>query len=252
MSQVKTVHSEEMLTMQNKRAADAAEMETMPSALDTEKKKHQDTIKRAKTAMDNDITGAGWEKVRRLFSKSGGLSRWTLFNDDWHEEHKDAAKRIWGYPSWQETKYYVEAYFPQSVYNVDTSYDPSKFCKFDKEGNLVLPDMTQFEQCLLGRMFFRTFTEQEVLPLIFDKHRTRIGHILDIWGPRWGNVGEDLCCIDITRDYISKEVPDINLHLGRQRLVNLDGKNALISQKCNDSTVSKATWSSKNEKDCTG
>mmetsp|Transcript_44335 Transcript_44335/g.94357 ORF Transcript_44335/g.94357 Transcript_44335/m.94357 type:complete len:877 (+) Transcript_44335:1360-3990(+) len=257
--EAKAIHAEDLQKADAKRSADmlrfAAENNQLLESTKRAKIDHSKSLEKAESdlskSLQNDISGAGWEKVRRLFSKFGGLSRLTLFNDDWHAEHKEAAKRIWGYPSWKETKHYVEAYFPQSVYNVDTSYDPSKFCTFDKGGDVVLPTMTEFEQCLLARMFFRTFTEQEIVALIVDKSRRRIGQILEVWGPRWGNVGDDMCCIDITRDYIFKEVSDLNIHLGRPRLVNVDGKDAHIAQKRNDTTISKATFSSKNDDDCT-
>ena len=153
--------------------------------------------KRMKETHDaNDVAGAGWHKVLKLLSRGGGLSRLTMFNDDWHKENKDAASKLWGYPSWKETKLHVKAYFPRDVYEVDTSYDPSKHVMVLKDGELSLPDVSKFEACLLCRLFYRTFTDQEIAGLIFGRHRTRVGQILKEWGARWGNVGEDLSCID--------------------------------------------------------
>ena len=64
--------------------------------------------------------------------------------------------------------------------------------------------------------------------MIFDRHITVCGKLLITWGPKWASVGHDMCTLDITRDYLTNEVPAINVDLGKPKLVFHDGKDWLI------------------------
>ena len=130
-----------------------------------------------------------------LVSNHGGISRLTIFNDTWHTKNSHAAKLFWGYPSWEETKLYIEAYFKDDV---DTSYDPLANLTYNKKGKLVVPELSQFESCLMCRMYFRLFSQQAIVGIIFDSHRTTVGKVLTRWATKWALVGLDLCCLDIT------------------------------------------------------
>ncbi|KAL7482282.1 hypothetical protein ACHAW6_010740 [Cyclotella cf. meneghiniana] len=181
-----------------------------------------------------------------MLSNVGGLSQLTLFNEQWHEKHPNAAKLLWGYESWTETKLYVDAFFPEKV---DVTDDPSMAIKTSADGSMDLPNMSPFEKCMICRMFFHCLQDQPLLALLFDRHRTRIRKILKEWAPKWGNIGEDLSCLDVTADYLHKEVPDRNIELGRPKLVFTDGKDLQISTKQNDNVISKGTFSSKTDGD---
>mmetsp|Transcript_10347 Transcript_10347/g.17580 ORF Transcript_10347/g.17580 Transcript_10347/m.17580 type:complete len:762 (-) Transcript_10347:731-3016(-) len=187
-----------------------------------------------------------WEKCLALLSNAGGISRLTIFNDEWHANHTDAARLLWGYNSWTEAKLYVDVFFGKEV---DVNYDPSANVRASRDGDLILPRyLTEFENGMACRMFFHVFAQEQIIALCFDRHRTRVGQILKKWAPKWAAVGMDLSCLDITSDYIFKEVPDRNINLGMPRLVFVDGKDWLIAPKGNDTTVEKCTYSSKTEK----
>lgn len=216
--------------------------------------KHHKRVERTQSSMDaeaeeamrQEISNEVFLQVMDLLSRVGGLSRLTLFNDDWHEEHNDAAKLLFGYLSWKETKQYVQAFFPGEV----EVYDPSKHIELDaKSKELTLPPLSSFERCLICRLFFRCFTLQPIHALIVDRHRTTIGKILKQWAPKWANVGEALSCLDVTADYLTKEVPDRNVDLGRPKMVFVDGKDCEIDPKRNDAALAKSTFSSKTNKD---
>ena len=184
------------------------------------------------------------KKINELISQVGGVSRLTMLNDEWHDKHKDAAWLLWGYNSWDETKLYVKAYFPE----LDTSYDPSKHIQQSKDGGFRLPNLSDFERCMITRMFFHSFSRQNIVAMFIDRDRTAIGKIIKQWAPRWANVGIDLSILDITDDYLTKEVPDKNIDLGKPHLVYVDGKDYLCAPKRSDTTIEKAQFSSKNEK----
>ena len=47
--------------------------------------------------------------VLKLLTSNGGISRLTMFNDDWHEEkkNKEEPMLLFGHRSWEEKKRYV-------------------------------------------------------------------------------------------------------------------------------------------------
>ena len=85
--------------------------------------------------------------------------------------------------------------------------------------------------------------------MFLGRHRVRVGQILKDWAPKWANVGMDLAILDVTADYLEKEVPERNVQLGKSKLLFVDGKDWLMETKGNDNTISKLTFSSKNEDD---
>eukprot|EP00986_Skeletonema_menzelii_P021274 scaffold33840_cov171-Skeletonema_menzelii.AAC.1 len=205
--------------------------------------KQRKRVRRTKSSIEGEVV---WEQCLELLSNVGGISRLTIFNDEWHANHVEAARLLWGYRSWAEAKLYVDVFFGEEV---DVNYDPSANVRTSTtNGELILPDLTPFEQCMACRMFFHVFANEQIISLCLDRHRTRVGQILKEWAPKWAAVGMDLSCLDITADYIFKEVPDKNINLGMPRLVFVDGKDWLIAPKGNDSTIEKSTYSSKTEK----
>ena len=55
------------------------------------------------------------EESRRIYKEAselyGGLSRANLLSDEWHAEHTEAAKHLFGFKTWYETRAYVWALF---------------------------------------------------------------------------------------------------------------------------------------------
>ncbi|KAL7552447.1 hypothetical protein ACHAWF_015688 [Thalassiosira exigua] len=52
------------------------------------------------------------QEAAKMVLEAGGLSRLTLFSDEWHAKNKTAAKHLFGYPSWGKMKQYVLDHFP--------------------------------------------------------------------------------------------------------------------------------------------
>ena len=139
---------------------------------------------------------------------------------------------------------FIKAYFPE----LDISYDPSKQIQQSKDGEFILPKLRDVERCLITRMFFHSFSRMKIMAMFIDRDRTTVGEIIKQWAQRWANVGMDLSILDITDDYLTKEVPDRNIDLGKSELVFVDGKDYLCAPKRSDTTIEKAQFSSKNEK----
>ena len=107
------------------------------------------------------------EDLRRL----GGLSGQLLTSDEHHQgaklncthiprftsacltttEHPSDAQRYFGFPSWQETKKYIECIWPGMEMHTSSSQNSIR---------------TSFEQCLMAKMFMKTAFEHEDLARI--------------------------------------------------------------------------------------
>eukprot|EP00804_Cyclotella_cryptica_P028614 CCRYP_020605-RA/>CCRYP_020605-RA protein AED:0.30 eAED:0.30 QI:0/-1/0/1/-1/1/1/0/419 len=212
--------------------------------------KHQRRRSRVQSSVnDDELNEVRWQAlhgIQKMIAKDGGLSRLTMFNNHWHKMHLTAAKQLWGYHNWEETKHYVGAYFPE----LDTSYDPSEHIQqLTNDGaDFKLPNLTAFEKCLLVRMFFHKFSHQQVISLLVNRDRTTIGDYVKEWVPRWANVGIDLSLLDISKDYLYKEAPARSIDLNKFMLVFVDGKDYLCGTKRSDTTIEKCQYSSKTEK----
>ena len=110
------------------------------------------------------------DSILKIIASNGGISRLTIFNDDWHKkkENKESVRLLFGHRRWEETKTHVrEACFPGEVC-VD---DPRNRNDFEK-GVFKLPPLSAFERCLLCRMFFHVFPNQQIVILIIGRDCT--------------------------------------------------------------------------------
>ena len=211
-----------------------------------EKSKGNEASLVERIGLANDVT---LMNLKTLLAKAGGLSRLTLTSAEFHEKHSkdnNAAFELFGYRSYQEAKEYIDAYFHGEV---DVSEDRLEAIEklIDAKDNFI--PLSPYERCLCCRMFIRCFPKQKLLSLIFDRHRTTIGDILREWMPKWGNVGQDLSCLDITLDYLLKEFPEYNESHGSGLSVFVDGKDFDTGTKDSDTNVARSTFSTKKEGD---
>ena len=201
--------------------------------------KHRHRAKRARSELNTSnedekrIISQLIGKVKVLLAKCGGLSRFTIFNDEWHKQHSDsrcnAANILFGYVSWEETKYYVNAFFPGEV---DEKSDPSfTLDRILSDDEPELKRMSPFERCLLCKLFIRMISQQSVLTLLSGTSPSTVKRVLEEWMPKWANVGLDMWCLDITADFLAKELPDLNREKGKANMVFTDGKDGVISSK---------------------
>ena len=193
------------------------------------------------------------QEAREIITAAGGLSRLTLFSDEFHKKNTLAAKILFGYRSWGETKQYLYDHFPGEIeanFNMDNIIFTRKKRKTKKKSNrFKMPNLHNFEKALICRMFLHRISDQQMIALMLARHRTTISRILYEWGPRWGEVGEDLCNLDITEEYLKVELPNKLVENGYPHVVMVDGKDVTIGTKANDGTASRVTFSSKTDCD---
>jgi hypothetical protein len=70
------------------------------------------SLEKRRELVDNPTFLSMSQVLEYLHGGYGGLSRYTLSSDAWHAQHKDAAKELFGYASWQETKDSIGQQFP--------------------------------------------------------------------------------------------------------------------------------------------
>ena len=113
---------------------------------------------------------------------SGGLSRMSLSNDDWHCKHPKGALHLFGYKTWLEAKVDLTARFPTLVHN-----RPSMTRR--KNGKLELDTPTEFEKCLCMKMYSRTKLSRQRLGMIWGVDDTTITRYKKTWGKIWEDLG---------------------------------------------------------------
>ena len=52
---------------------------------------------------------------------------------------------------------------------------------------------------------FHRFSNQQIVYIIINRDRSRVGQLIREWAPKWANVGIDLAILDITTDYLRKK-----------------------------------------------
>ena len=88
-----------------------------------------------------------------------------------YTEHPSDSQRYFGFPSWRETKKYIQCSWPGMELRISSSQNSIR---------------TSFEQCLMAKMFMKTAFEHEDLSRIWDASRSYVSSILKKWCPRWG------------------------------------------------------------------
>ena len=194
----------------------------------------------AKAAADFQL-----EAMEQVLAKYGGLSRFTVTSNEWHEHHKDAANVLFGFKSWSELKVYVAALFPDiDVMAVSDVASSISTLQNNKQRKILR--LTPFEHCLATKMFFHCMPVRSKVAKIFGTGNSQIGKILEKWAPRWGKAGEQLSILIITDDYLKKDLPDEYRLLDFANVAALfDGKDFLIQVKRTDDKMRRTTVSSK-------
>ena len=70
--------------------------------------------------------------IEALWKEYGGLNRFNIFCNDWHEAHPEAAKRLFGFETWAEAKHYIQALFPDIDVTEVSRMDKATLLKHEK------------------------------------------------------------------------------------------------------------------------
>ena len=182
--------------------------------------------------------------VDELCRHYSGLSRLTIFSDEWHSQNKDAANHLFGFRTWVETKEYCLCLFP----DLEKSYISPRKILVEKAWSAKKSKvkMTKFEHCLIAKMFIHSFPIRTRLAKVFGISGSQVGRIISEWVPRWGKAGEQLSVLIIDEHYLRKECPKEYEFLSEEKVAALlDGKDFRLHYKRNDTKKQRSMISSK-------
>ena len=132
------------------------------------------------------------QKVAELSIIGVGLNRRSITNEQWHEDHPNQCKDLFGFNNFKEFKVYLSCFWPD-----DFGTEESFQC-FDDDAQPI----STFEKCLITKMRFHRKLTLEHLSGIWNRHRTKIGQYILEWAPRWGAKGLELSILDLKDEYI--------------------------------------------------
>ena len=96
----------------------------------------------------------------------------TLTSDAYHHDHPGDAQHYFGFPSWDEVKIYIRCMWPGMELNISSSQNSVR---------------TNFEQCLVAKMFLKSALDQIDLCRIWGVSQPYMSKILKKWCHRWGD-----------------------------------------------------------------
>jgi hypothetical protein len=114
----------------------------------------------------------------------GGLTRYTIQSDEWHAHNPNAARELFGYATWADTKNSILEQFPQLTEKGPVQTPPRMFQS--KKGVLQLDDVTEFEKCLCVKLMDRTGLTKTRAALLFGRQDRTVTYWRQTWCPQWG------------------------------------------------------------------
>lgn len=179
------------------------------------------------------------EKVRKLESKvnnfieCGGLNRFNITSDSWHDKNPEACHNLFGFKTFKIMKVFLRCCFPKLLQNVGS------FCNANKH-------ITEFEECLVCIMkFHRAFTDL-TMSLMWGKKRSSINNYINKWGPILGWAGNQLSLLDAAPTWFDFAEPQ---EYKDNNVVNIgcviDGKIFQTEERRGMSIIKRAQYSNK-------
>lgn len=143
------------------------------------------------------------EEVDWTTIKQYGLSRRTILNPAFYENHSKAACDIFGFESLSEFLIYAEIFFPDVGPDIEMLLKNGPAAIFNRKY------LTKLEGCLLAKMAITTGLKYQRLSYVFGlKSTSQVGNIVRAWDPRWGWAGKLLSYLDVNESYLRRELPD--------------------------------------------
>lgn len=168
--------------------------------------------------------------VERDNSRSG-LERGLLLNDTWHASNSTACIHLFGLHTFDEYKVYCVCLFQ----GIKLEY-----------GNSKLDNITDWEKISIAKLRMRRGIAIHLLGLIFNRKRTTVGSYVTFGAEKWGEAGENLSILDLTKEYLDHERRQIFTDANHHTVGALvDGKDFMTADPKQNSAIRKAMWSDK-------
>ena len=171
------------------------------------------------------------EKQRELNSSRSGLERGLILNSVWHGNNPTACSHLFGFHSFHEYKIYCQCLFKGLTLEYGTN----------KADNI-----TDWEKLTMAKLRMRRGVSLLLLSLIFGRNRTSIGVYVTYGAARWGEAGENLSILDLTKEYLDHERPQIFTDANHTAVGALvGGKDFMTADPKQNSAIKKGMWSNK-------
>ena len=205
------------------------ENETLQMSLNEMEAKLAETSMKLREEMDkyDDLI----EKQRELNSNRSGLERSLILNSVWHKNNPTACTHLFGFHSFDEYKVYCGCLFQGLTLEYGTSR---------------ADNITDWEKLTMAKLRMRRGVSLLLLSLIFCRNRTSIGVYVTYGAARWGEAGENLSILELTKEYLDYERPQIFTDADHQTVAALvDGKDFMTADPKQNSAIKKGMWSDK-------
>ena len=84
------------------------------------------------------------------------------------------------------------------------------------------------------------------MSLIFSRNRTTVGVYVTFGAAKWGEAGEHLSILELTKEYLDHERPQIFTDANHQSVAALvNGKDFMTADPKQNSAIKKGMWSDK-------
>lgn len=166
-----------------------------------------------------------------LFTDRNALDRSLILTDKWHTKNPEACSHLFGFHSFHEYKCYCKCLF---------EFIDLKF------GEMKTDKISEWEKISIAKLRMRRGLSLTMLGLIYDRNRTSIGIYVSFGAAKWGVAGEILSILDLTKEYLDYERPQIFTDASHQSVsVLVDGKDFMTDDPKKNSAIKRAMWSDK-------
>ena len=170
-------------------------------------------------------------KQKESGNSRNGLERGLILNSFWHESNPQACSHLLGFHTFEEYKVYCVCLFPGIKLEYGT-------CKLD--------NITDWEKLTMTKIRMRRGVSLFLLNLIFSRNRTTVGVYVTFGAAKWGEAGENLSILELTKEYLDHERPQIFTDANHQSVAALvDGKDFMTADPKQNSAIKKGMWSDK-------
>ena len=180
------------------------------------------------------------EKKHLKVVESTGLNGLLLTSAQWHKENPKACKQYFLFPTFDELKAYLGAFWPSDF--GDSVAENERFAS-----SLPGKKLTKFEKCLITMMRLNGSGERLFdLQIIWNRSQKSIRRAIQHWAPRIGEMGNILSILDIPERYLSVSCPHDYKEAKFMNVAALvDGKVIMNGENRKSSVHKRASYSDK-------
>ena len=173
------------------------------------------------------------EKIQILMhgDEAYGLTRNRISCRHWHKKNPDAARTLFGFPSWKELVYIFNGLFGV--------LPPTKYVAKDDQ-------ITPFEEYLLAYLRIHTGMTVTTISFVIGRHQSHCSRLINSAAKSIGQAGKALSILDIDPEYLELTCPQQYKDEGLEKCCAVpDGKDFMIHTTRKNTLFTRASYSDK-------